>query len=81
MNTTTFATTNRTMTTFFNWVTKDCMTETLADEINKAICIIVTLAIIGAVGWLADRLEQKYKNKKEGAKHENNKRRKMDYRH
>lgn len=52
----------------FNWITKTPLTETLADEINETICIIVTLAIIGAAGLLADRLEQKCKrrNKKHG---------------
>ena len=61
MNTTMFATTNRAMTTFFNWVTKNCMTETLTDEINKAVCIIAALAIIVAVGWAVDKWESRWK--------------------
>lgn len=52
----------------FDWITKTPMQETLADNINETICIVVTLAIIGAAGLLADRFEQRCKrrNKKHG---------------
>lgn len=45
----------------FEWIHKTPMTETLADEINKAICIVVTLAVIGLIGWAVDKWEDSRK--------------------
>ena len=47
-----------------NWMQKTLMEMSVLDEICEFLCISIAIAVIGFVGWLADRLEEKWNKRK-----------------
>lgn len=46
-----------------NWLHKTVMEMTLIDEIQKTLCILGTLAVIGLIGWAVDLIESNWRRK------------------
>jgi len=46
-----------------NWMHKTVMEMTLIDEIQKTLCILGTLAVIGLIGWAVDLIESNWRRK------------------
>lgn len=42
----------------FDWIHKDCMSETILDHVCKTICVVSSLLLINGIAYLTERFEK-----------------------